>query len=351
MTYLYLRHSKGQAMSQEHITLLSEQHPDRVFIETDASPDALTPMLEQLESGDCVVAERIADLADNSRAFLELFAALSARGADLYCVREGLDTRGEAGAAAKALLAAVSALDTPDRQAAQRAGIERAREAGKYTGRRPIAVDDNAFSAVVARWRSGEITAKEAMQELGLKPNTFYRRIKAKGAEAMKSTEEFRAAAGQVAREIKAGIGAGADEIKEAAGRVVADVREGKVGEKVKEAAETVVTAAKEVKVGEKVKEAAETVVTAAKEAKVGEKVKEAAETVVTAAKEAKIGEKVKEAAETVVAAVKDGKVGEKVKEAAETVITAVKDGKAGEEPADGEPEAPAADEPRDDEE
>jgi len=28
------------------------------------------------------------------------------------------------------------------------------------------------------KWRAGEITATRAMQEVGLKPNTFYRRVK-----------------------------------------------------------------------------------------------------------------------------------------------------------------------------
>ena len=310
MTYLYLRSNKGEPLSPEQLTLLTEQQPGRVFIETDASPDAIAPMLEQLAAGDCVVTEHICDLADDSRAFLDLFAAVTARGAELCCVRDGLDTRGEAGAKTKALLSAVAALDADDPRAAQREGIERAREAGKYKGRKPIAVDDENFCAVVARWRAGEITGKEAMQELGLKPNTFYRRVKAKGAEAMKGTEELRAAAGQVAREIKAGVSAGAVELKDAAGRVVAEVKESKVGEKVKEAAETVVSAAKDAKVGEKVREAAETVVSAAKDAKVGEKVKEAAETVAAAVKDTKVGEKVMEAAESVAAAVKPGKAG-----------------------------------------
>lgn len=37
------------------------------------------------------------------------------------------------------------------------------------------------FKAVCARWRAGEITATAAMQEVGLKPNTFYRRGKEMG--------------------------------------------------------------------------------------------------------------------------------------------------------------------------
>lgn len=60
----------------------------------------------------------------------------------------------------------------------QREGIAIAKEQGKYKGRQPIKVDENAFQAECAKWRAGEITATEAMKRLGLKPNTFYRRAK-----------------------------------------------------------------------------------------------------------------------------------------------------------------------------
>ena len=45
-------------------------------------------------------------------------------------------------------------------------------------GRKPIPVDLPLFDEVVERWNNGEITAREAMRQLDLKPNTFYRRIK-----------------------------------------------------------------------------------------------------------------------------------------------------------------------------
>lgn len=59
----------------------------------------------------------------------------------------------------------------------QREGIEIAKAEGKYKGRKPIPVDTAKFRAVCASWRSGEITARMAMKEVGLKPNTFYRRV------------------------------------------------------------------------------------------------------------------------------------------------------------------------------
>ena len=57
----------------------------------------------------------------------------------------------------------------------QREGIEIAKAEGKYKGRKPVAVNEAKLRAVCARWRSGEIAATAAMQEIGLKPNTFYR--------------------------------------------------------------------------------------------------------------------------------------------------------------------------------
>ena len=63
----------------------------------------------------------------------------------------------------------------------QREGIEIAKSEGKYKGRKPVEIDEAKFKAVCARWRAGEITATAAMQEVGLKPNTFYRRVKEMG--------------------------------------------------------------------------------------------------------------------------------------------------------------------------
>lgn len=59
----------------------------------------------------------------------------------------------------------------------QRQGIERAKKQGKYKGRKKIETNDN-FIEVYNSWKQGNITAVKAMEELGLKKNTFYRRVK-----------------------------------------------------------------------------------------------------------------------------------------------------------------------------
>lgn len=59
----------------------------------------------------------------------------------------------------------------------QRIGIERAKQEGKYKGRKPIAIDQQKFGEEYQLWSNGVITAELAMEHLGLKPNTFYRNV------------------------------------------------------------------------------------------------------------------------------------------------------------------------------
>ena len=65
----------------------------------------------------------------------------------------------------------------------QAEGIAVAKEAGKYKGRIPIKINQNQFETVYARWKANEITARQAMSELNIKSNTFYRRVKEYEAE------------------------------------------------------------------------------------------------------------------------------------------------------------------------
>lgn len=63
----------------------------------------------------------------------------------------------------------------------QRKGIEQAKRDGKYKGRTPIKIDETQFRTICESWRAKEITAKQAMINLNLKPDTFYRRVKQLG--------------------------------------------------------------------------------------------------------------------------------------------------------------------------
>ena len=160
----------------------------------------LPSVLEELAPGDCVEAESLAQLADSGKELLDVLAEIGGRGADFVSLREGIDTRGGQGTSFFALCRALQESDLFSRR---RDGVERAKAEGRYKGRKPIAVDGGLFDSVVTLWQSGQITAREAMARLDLKPNTFYRRIKEMEELKMKDYKK-------VEQELR-------DEIKEAA--------------------------------------------------------------------------------------------------------------------------------------
>ena len=47
-------------------------------------------------------------------------------------------------------------------------------------------MDESLFEDIVNLWKNGEITARQAMSRLELKPNTFYRRIREWEADQIK---------------------------------------------------------------------------------------------------------------------------------------------------------------------
>lgn len=58
----------------------------------------------------------------------------------------------------------------------QKEGIAAAKKKGKHLGRPRLEKPDN-WDEVIGRWVCGEITAKEAMRETGLKRSSFYKLI------------------------------------------------------------------------------------------------------------------------------------------------------------------------------
>lgn len=59
----------------------------------------------------------------------------------------------------------------------QREGIEAAKKKGKHLGRPKLQIPET-FPIVYRQWRSGELTAKEAMQQTQMSSSSFYRRVR-----------------------------------------------------------------------------------------------------------------------------------------------------------------------------
>lgn len=89
-----------------------------------------------------------------------------------------------------ALLSYVAEGDWEERHELQRQGIETAKETGKHLGRPRVEYPEN-WEDCYGRWKSGVISAREAMTLTGLKKDSFYRLVKKYEAEFNNTQEEM----------------------------------------------------------------------------------------------------------------------------------------------------------------
>lgn len=158
---------------------------DKLFIEKISGKSTQRPelkkLMEYIREGDTVVVESISRFARNTKDLLSLVEELTQKGVAFVSLKEAIDTTTPQGQFMLTVFGAMAQLERDCILQRQREGIAIAKEEGKYKGRQPIAVDEERFQQECALWRSGEITATEAMKRLNLKPNTFYRRVKEMG--------------------------------------------------------------------------------------------------------------------------------------------------------------------------
>ena len=177
----YIRVSTEEQNTARQEVLLRELGVDEVFIDKASGKSADRPelkrMMDYVRKGDTVIVESISRFARNTRDLLELTEQLTAKEVEFVSKKEAIDTTTPTGKFMLTVFAAVAELEREYILQRQREGIAIAKKQGKYTGRKPLSTPDN-FEAVVARWRKGEITAVQAMTQLGMSKTSFYERAK-----------------------------------------------------------------------------------------------------------------------------------------------------------------------------
>jgi len=183
----YIRVSTLEQNETRQVEALKQRgvEPSNLYIDKQSGKDTNRPALKELLSfvrrGDCVVTESISRIARNTKDLLSIIEQLQSKGVEFVSLKESIDTTTPQGKFMLTIFGAMAELERDSILQRQREGIEVAKAQGKYKGRQPIQIDDTLFRSTVAEWRQGKITARAAMQQVGLKPNTFYRRVQATG--------------------------------------------------------------------------------------------------------------------------------------------------------------------------
>ena len=182
MKVSYIRCSTIEQNEARQVKMMQEQGAEKLFIDKASGKNtdraAFKEMMSFVRTGDIVIVESISRIARNTRDLLSIVSELTEKGVEFVSLKESIDTTTPQGRFMLTVFGALAELERESILERQREGIEIAKSDGKYKGRKPVDVDEKLFRTVCKKWRNGEMTATAAMKEVGLKPNTFYRRVK-----------------------------------------------------------------------------------------------------------------------------------------------------------------------------
>lgn len=179
----YIRVSTVEQNTARQEVLMEQLGVEKMYIDKMSGKSADRPQLKSMlnfvRTGDTVIVESISRFARNTRDLLELVDTLTEKGVEFVSRKESIDTTTPAGKFMLTVFAAVAELERGYILDRQREGIAIAKSQGKYTGRKPVEVDEQLWDSLYALWFEGKITAVEFMERMHMKKSTFYRRINA----------------------------------------------------------------------------------------------------------------------------------------------------------------------------
>lgn len=133
--------SVGQSLDIQ-LDALKAAGCEKVFAEKRSGTTAATRMelqaaVEFVREGDTLVVTRLDRLARSASDLYKIVSSLSEKGVGFRCMQQdGLNTTTSAGKLMMGILAAIAEFETDIRKERQREGIERAKAAGVYKGRK-----------------------------------------------------------------------------------------------------------------------------------------------------------------------------------------------------------------------
>lgn len=181
------KHKKGQVIGYARVSSTDQKLDvqldqlkalgvDKVYAEKASGADAerveLAAMLDYVREGDTVVACKLDRIARSTQHLLNIVERLNKKGVALRVLNIDLDTSTPTGKLMLTMLGAIATFEREMMLERQAGGIAKAKEAGKYLGRKPTAKAKSAEVLLLL----GQGKTKEAVAaELGIGVASVYR--------------------------------------------------------------------------------------------------------------------------------------------------------------------------------
>ena len=177
----YMRVSSSSQKLDRQEVIMEKLSVDRIYVDVQSGKNTSRPnlqkMLFEIQNGDTLIVESISRFARNTKDLLSLIEQLEEKGVKFVSQKENIDTSTPNGKFMLTIFFFFSQLERDYLLQRQKEGIAIAKAKGKYRGRKAIEVDEKKFQRLYKEWKSEKLSSKHFMLDMGIKPNTFYRRV------------------------------------------------------------------------------------------------------------------------------------------------------------------------------
>ena len=177
----YMRVSSSSQKLDRQEVIMEKLSVDRIYVDVQSGKNTSRPnlqkMLFEIQNGDTLIVESISRFARNTKDLLNLIEKLDEKEVKFVSQKENIDTSTPNGKFMLTIFGAVAQLERDYLLQRQKEGIAIAKSKGKYRGRKAIEIDEKKFQRLYKEWKSEKLSSKHFMLDMGIKPNTFYRRI------------------------------------------------------------------------------------------------------------------------------------------------------------------------------
>lgn len=136
-------------------------------------------ILSTLQYGDKVIVDSLEEISDTTSGFTDGIFTVLTNGVDIINQREQVLVDISTRSSMVPIVVTQRIIARREHALNRRTGIEQAKKDGKYTGRKPIEVDEKVLQQVNRELKAGFISVEEAMKrtKIGSK-STFYRKVR-----------------------------------------------------------------------------------------------------------------------------------------------------------------------------